>query len=97
VVPIAKEQERIAREAMAGVFAELEQDTDQQLRAILNSRQWARLTQIVLRVEGPSAFLTPELVDALVLGPEQLELIREILAGVNADAISSRRVGAGRR
>ena len=82
---------------MAGVFAELEQDTDRQLRAILNSRQWARLTQIVLRVEGPSAFLTPELVDALVLGPEQLELIREILAGVNADAISSRRVGAGRR
>jgi hypothetical protein len=83
--PIAKEQERIAHEAMAGVFAELEQDTDQQLRAILNSRQWARLTQIVLRVEGPSAFLTPELVDALVLGPEQLELIREILAGVNAE------------
>jgi hypothetical protein len=83
--PIAKEQERIAREAMGGVFAELEQDTDQQLRAILNSRQWARLTQVVLRVEGPSAFLTPELVDALVLGPEQLELIREILAGVNAE------------
>ena len=85
MVPIYKEQERIAREAMAGVFAELEQDTDQQLRAILNSRQWALLTQIVLRVEGRSAFLTPELVDALVLGPEQLELIREILAGVNAE------------
>jgi hypothetical protein len=83
--PIAKEQDRVAREAMQGDLAGLERDTDQQLSAILDSRQRARLTQIVLRVEGPTAFLTPELIDALALGPEQLELIREIMAGVNAE------------
>jgi hypothetical protein len=54
--PFAKEQERIAKEAMGPVFAELERDTDDQLNGILNSRQRTRLTQIVLRVQGPSAF-----------------------------------------
>jgi hypothetical protein len=81
--PIAKEQERIAQEAMRGVFSVLERDTDELLNRALESRQRTRLTQIVLRVEGPSAFVTPELIDALALGPEQLELIREILSGVN--------------
>jgi hypothetical protein len=80
--PVAKEQERLAREAMGGDFAELERETDQQLNVILDSRQRTRLTQIVLRIQGPSAFLTPELIDALALGPEQLELIGEILSGV---------------
>jgi hypothetical protein len=83
--PIAKEQERIAREAMGGVFAELERDTDQRISSILNSRQRTRLTQIVLRVEGPSAFITPELIETLALGPEQLELIQDILAGVKTE------------
>jgi hypothetical protein len=83
--PVAKEQERIAKEAMGPVFAELERDTDEQLSSILDSRQRTRLTQIVLRVEGPSAFVTPELIDALALGPEQLELIQEILGGIKTE------------
>jgi hypothetical protein len=83
--PVAKEQERIAKEAMGPIFAELERDTDDQLNGILNSRQRTRLTQIVLRVEGPSAFVTPELIDALALGPEQLELIQEILGGIKTE------------
>jgi hypothetical protein len=83
--PVAKEQERIAKEAMGPVFAELERDTDEQLNGILDSRQRTRLTQIVLRVEGPSAFVTPELIDALALGPEQLELIQEILGGIKTE------------
>jgi Spy/CpxP family protein refolding chaperone len=83
--PVAKEQERLVREAMGGDLAELERETDQQINAVLDSRQRTRLTQIVLRVQGPSAFLTPELIDALALGPEQLELIQEILTGVKAE------------
>jgi Spy/CpxP family protein refolding chaperone len=83
--PVAKEQERLAREAMGGDFADLERETDLQISAILDSRQRTRLTQIVLRVQGPSAFLTPELIDALALGPEQLELIQEILTSVKAE------------
>ena len=83
--PVAKEQERLVREAMGGDFAELERETDQQINAILDSRQRTRLTQIVLRVQGPSAFLTPELIDALALGPEQLQMIQEILTSVTAE------------
>ena len=83
--PVAKEQEQIAKEAMGGVFADLERDTDEQLNAILDSRQRTRLTQIVLRVEGPSAFLTPELIDGLALGPEQQQLIQELLIGIKSE------------
>jgi hypothetical protein len=82
--PISKEQERMVREAMETVLVDLEGETDQQLNEILDGRQRTRLTQIVLRIEGPSAFLTPELIDALAMGPEQIELIREILADLNA-------------
>ena len=83
--PVAKEQERLARDAMGGDFAAFEHETDDQLNTILDSHQKTRLTQIVLRVQGPSAFLTSELIDALALGPEQLELIGEILAGVKSE------------
>ena len=83
--PVAKEQERLARDAMGGDFAALERETDDRLNTILDSHQKTRLTQIVLRVQGPSAFLTSELIDALSLGPEQLELIGEILGGVRSE------------
>jgi Spy/CpxP family protein refolding chaperone len=63
-------------------LANVEVETDRQLNAVLDSRQRARLTQIVLRVEGPSAFLTPELIDALNLGTDQVEAVREILGGM---------------
>ena len=79
VDPVAKEQERLLREAMNADLAQLEQETDRQIRKILEADQGARLTQIALRVEGPSAFLTPELMAALSLGAEQLQAIREIL------------------
>ncbi len=82
--PVAKEQERMVREAMETVLANFERETDQQLNEILDARQRTRLTQIVLRIQGPSAFLTPELIDALAMGPEQVELIREILTDLNA-------------
>jgi hypothetical protein len=76
---VAKEQERLAREAMNVDLAEAERETDRQINAVLDARQRTRLTQIVLRAEGPSAFLTPDLVDALGLVPDQLEQIRAIL------------------
>jgi hypothetical protein len=85
VDPVAKEQERLAREAMNGDLVEVERETDRQISAVLDARQRARLTQIVLRVEGPSAFLTPELIDALGLGPDQVEAIREILDGMKGE------------
>jgi hypothetical protein len=85
VTPIEKEQQRLAREAMNGVLARVEQETDQQINAVLNARQRTRLTQIALRVEGPSAFLTPELIDALGLVPDQVDAIREILGGMKGE------------
>jgi len=83
--PVLKEQARIVGEAMERDFTELERQTDDQLNSILDAAQRTRLTQIVLRVEGPSAFLTQELIDALTLGPEQLDLIREVLENVSAE------------
>jgi hypothetical protein len=80
--PVAKEQERIVREAMNGELAEVERQTDRQINTVLDTRQQTRLTQIVLRVEGPSAFLTDELIDALGITPDQVEGIREILNGM---------------
>jgi hypothetical protein len=85
VDPIAKEQERLAREAMDGVLSEVMQGIDEQINAVLDSRQRNRLTQIVLRVQGPSAFRTPELIDALGLGPDQVEAIGEVLDGVKGE------------
>lgn len=83
--PALKAQEQIVREAMERDFTDLERLTDNELNSILDASQRTRLTQIVLRVEGPSAFLTQELIDALVLGPEQLELIRDVLENVKAE------------
>jgi Spy/CpxP family protein refolding chaperone len=82
VDPAAKEAERLARDAMNADLAVVERQTDRQINAVLDTQQRARLTQIVLRVKGPSAFLTPELIDALNLGPDQVEMIREILDGM---------------
>ena len=42
--PVAKERERIAKQAMEPVFAQLERDMDDQLNGILNARQRTRLT-----------------------------------------------------
>ncbi len=85
VNPVAKEQERLARDAMDNLLADVSRDTDRQVNAVLDGKQRARLTQIVLRVQGPSAFRTPELIEALGLGPEQVEMIGEILDGVKAE------------
>jgi hypothetical protein len=84
VDPAEKEQERVARDAMDADLGGLDRQTDRQLSAVLDKEQRARLTQIVLRVEGPSAFLTPELIDALNLGPDQVEAVRDLLDGMKA-------------
>jgi hypothetical protein len=86
VDPAAKEQESLAREALNAELEDMERQTDRRVNAVLDSSQRTRMTQIVLRVEGPSAFLRPDLIDALNLGPAQVEAIREILNGMNTAA-----------
>ena len=83
--PVAKAQERLAREATDGMLSQVRQGIDEQINSVLDSRQRSRLTQIVLRVQGPSAFRTPELIDALGLGPDQVEAIGEILDGAKGE------------
>jgi hypothetical protein len=76
------DEERIARQARESELDGLEQQADERLAAILDSRQRSRLTQIVLRVQGPSAFLTPEVSEKLGLTPDQIVAIREVLGGI---------------
>ncbi|MHB1558874.1 MAG: hypothetical protein ACYC61_15585 [Isosphaeraceae bacterium] len=66
----------LAREAQLDGF---EQQTDARLDAVLTARQRTRLSQLVLRVQGPSAFLTPEVIEKLGILPDQLQAIREVL------------------
>ncbi len=84
VDPISKERERITRESLNADLAIVERESDRLLNGVLNKAQRTRLTQIVLRVQGPWAFLTPDLIDALGLAPEQVESIREILTGLKS-------------
>ncbi len=82
---VAKQQERLARDAMEGALSEVMQGFDERVNAVLDRRQRSRLTQIVLRVQGPSAFRTPELIEALGLGPDQVDAIGEILDGARGE------------
>ncbi len=66
----------------AGLDA-LEQETERSLNKLLNPKQRTRLNQIALRVEGPSAFIKPDLIEALGLGEDQIVMIQQIVNGVN--------------
>ena len=84
--PVAKEQERIAKEAMGPVFADLERDTDEQLNA--HSRFSPADPAHADRAEGGRSIgisSRPSSIDALALGPEQLELIQEILGDIKTE------------
>ena len=78
--PTAKAQEKAQREEINADLAEMEPDFDKAINAILDTRQRTRLTEMVLRIEGPSAFLKPELIGPLFLGEDQVAAIRDVLA-----------------
>ena len=74
------------REGLEAGLMTLEQESDQALGRVLDAKQRTRLGQIALQLEGPSAFAKPELIRALNMTGEQVELIREILGGARATA-----------
>lgn len=76
------DEQRIAKQAREAEFDGLERQADDRLDAILTARQRTRLRQIVLRIQGPSAFLTPEVIEKLGLTDDQLDAIREILGAI---------------
>ncbi len=70
------------REARDSALAALESRTETSLRKLLDSKQRARLVEISLQVEGPQAFLRPELIDSLGIDEVQLDQIQAILGSV---------------
>ena len=68
-------------EALESGLSDLEQQVGKALGKLLDAKQRTRLAQIALRAEGASAFVKPELIKALNLGPEQVALIQDILNG----------------
>jgi len=87
-------------EAREAALAELEGQTEAELRKLLDATQRKRLSEIALQVEGPDAFLKPELIEKLVLEEIQVQAIQEILGGVRqrqeqAKAIQKRSADLG--
>lgn len=82
--PLAKQAEEQAKAVVTAQLEQLAGTYDRRLEKVLTAPQRERLRQIVLRVEGPSAFLTPELIKALNINPIQVEEIRAILTNFSA-------------
>jgi hypothetical protein len=71
-----------AKEARDSALAELESRAETSLRKLLDAKQRARLAEIALQVEGPQAFLRPEIIQPLGIDEFQLEQIQNILGSV---------------
>jgi LTXXQ motif family protein len=71
-----------ARDARDAELAGLEQRAEGSLKKILDTKQRTRLSEISLQVEGPRAFLKPELIQLLDLNDDQVEQIQGILGVV---------------
>ncbi len=81
-------------------LADLEGRTEAELKKTLDAKQRKRLVEIALQVEGPEAFLKPELIEKLVLEEIQVEQIQDILGGIRrqqeqAKAIQKRATDLG--
>ena len=89
-----------AAEARDVALAELEGQAESSLKKLLDPKQRARLAEIALQVEGPRAFLKPELIGGLDLNDDQVEQIQGILGVVReqqdqAKAIQKRAADLG--
>ena len=71
-----------AADARDAAFADLETATEANLKKLLDPEQRTRLSEIALQVEGPQAFLKPELIRSLDLIDDQVEQIQGILGVV---------------
>ena len=71
-----------AAQAREASFAELEAGAEASLKKLLDSPQRVRLSEIALQVEGPQAFLKPELIQSLNLDEYQVQQIQGILGVV---------------
>ncbi|GIW89550.1 MAG: hypothetical protein KatS3mg108_3874 [Isosphaeraceae bacterium] len=65
---------------LMGQLNVLLQENERGIERILTRKQWTRLQQISLQMQGISAVTRPDVARALVLAPEQLEQIQAILA-----------------
>jgi hypothetical protein len=65
--------------AMREAMNELNQGAEQNLARILDPRQYTRLKQIQLQLEGPSALARPDMVEKLNLDDAQVEQIQGLI------------------
>ncbi len=73
--------------AMIELISTLTREGESGLAKILDKRQYARLNQIALQMEGIAALARPEVAEAIYLSPEQVGDIQEILNGAKAQQI----------
>jgi hypothetical protein len=81
---LAKPEGRLAPEALTEAIASMRSEQEAAIARILGARQRTRLEQISLQVEGPLCVARPEIAERINLSPEQLEMIREIVAQMRA-------------
>jgi Spy/CpxP family protein refolding chaperone len=75
-----KPQGRLAPAALSEWITSVRMEQEAAIARILNPQQKTRLDQIALQIEGPVCLARPEIAERVGLGPEQLELVQEIVA-----------------
>ena len=67
-------------QAMAALRERLGREAEQEIKAVLESKQWQRLEELQLQFNGPQAFLQPEVQGRLHLDGGQIKAIEEAIA-----------------
>jgi Spy/CpxP family protein refolding chaperone len=67
-------------QAMAALRERLGQEAEQEIKAVLEPKQWQRLEDLRLQFNGPQAFLQPEVQERLHLDEGQIKAIEEAVA-----------------
>jgi hypothetical protein len=70
---------RVDNQALMAMIGDARRENEAALAQVLEPRQWKRLDQIALQIEGPLALAKPEIAARVNLWPEQLEEIQTIL------------------
>jgi hypothetical protein len=70
----------VLNESLRAIQADRQKQDEAILRKVLDRPQFTRLGEIQLQAEGPMAFTRHEIQERLNLGPDQVELIEEVVA-----------------
>ena len=67
-------------QVMAALRQRLEREAEQEVKAVLEPKQWQRLEELQLQFNGPLAFLQPEVQERLHLDIDQVKAIEQAIA-----------------